>query len=88
MPETKASYCVPFIQEVLQELGKDRKDKAERQPPLFIGINGIQGCGKTTLVCGSFHVHRERNDDRLSIQFFHARCMLLRVLVDVIKSEC
>lgn len=61
MPETKASYCVPFIQEVLKELGKDRKDKAERHPPLFIGINGIQGCGKTTLVCDNFNVNIERN---------------------------
>lgn len=72
MPETKASYCVPFIQEVLEELGKDRKDKAERQPPLFIGINGIQGCGKTTLVCGSFHVYTERHDSLVVASLIYA----------------
>lgn len=54
MPEIqddKAQYVVPFILERL-EIHRTRYDKIPPAcaPPFFIGLNGVQGAGKTVLV--------------------------------------
>lgn len=48
--DDKSEHCIPFItdriklhQETYHRAGKDA-------PPFFIGLNGVQGAGKTTLV--------------------------------------
>ena len=48
MPEIvddKSEHCIPFILEML----KDKRLRSGKMP-LFVGINGAQGSGKTTLV--------------------------------------
>ena len=48
MPEIlddKSEHCISFILEML----KDKRLKSGKMP-LFVGINGAQGSGKTTLV--------------------------------------
>jgi len=62
MPEIiddKSEHCVPFI---LDRITKHRElyaSKGEQPTPFFVGLNGVQGAGKTTLVCKysitSFH---------------------------------
>ncbi len=49
MPEIiddKSEYCIPFILNHLH-VGSTQESRVS---PLFIGINGIQGAGKTVLV--------------------------------------
>lgn len=49
MPEVvddKSAHCVSFI---VDHMSKRSSDDAH-QPPLFIGVNGPQGSGKSTLV--------------------------------------
>lgn len=43
--DDKSPICVPFI---LRRLEEHRKNSDQ---PFFVGLNGIQGAGKTTLVC-------------------------------------
>jgi D-glycerate 3-kinase len=47
--DDKSEHCVSFILECLQA---HRTQCAEQipVPPLMLGVNGIQGSGKTTLV--------------------------------------
>ncbi|KAM0718660.1 hypothetical protein Q7P37_005731 [Cladosporium fusiforme] len=53
MPEIiddKSEHCVPFI---LDRIAKHREQyisKGETPTPFFVGLNGVQGAGKTTLV--------------------------------------
>jgi D-glycerate 3-kinase len=53
MPEIiddKSEHCVPFI---LDRITKHREffaSKGEEPTPFFVGLNGVQGAGKTTLV--------------------------------------
>jgi D-glycerate 3-kinase len=52
MPEIqddKAHYVVPFILDLLA-LHQKRHSTASNPPPFFIGLNGVQGVGKTVLV--------------------------------------
>lgn len=53
MPEIsddKSEHCIPFILERLR-LHKERHEaKGEKPPPFLLGLNGVQGAGKTTLV--------------------------------------
>ena len=43
--DDKSEYCIPFILECWKE-----KQLHGHESPLFVGINGAQGSGKTTLV--------------------------------------
>jgi D-glycerate 3-kinase len=43
--DDKSPHCIPFI---LSRLGLHRAQSPEK--PFFIGLNGVQGAGKTTLV--------------------------------------
>lgn len=48
--DDKSEHCIPFIVDRLAE-HKDTYHKAGKDaPPFFIGLNGVQGAGKTTLV--------------------------------------
>lgn len=56
MPEIiddKSEHCVPFILERIKAHREQYAAESERPPPFFIGLNGVQGAGKTTLV-GAF----------------------------------
>ncbi|KAK9242302.1 P-loop containing nucleoside triphosphate hydrolase protein [Lipomyces tetrasporus] len=47
--DDKSAICVPFILERLKE-HQDAHGGPISAPPFFIGLNGVQGVGKTTLV--------------------------------------
>ncbi|KAJ8098512.1 P-loop containing nucleoside triphosphate hydrolase protein [Lipomyces tetrasporus] len=47
--DDKSPICIPFILEKLKE-HQDAHDGLFSIPPFFIGLNGVQGVGKTTLV--------------------------------------
>lgn len=49
--DDKSQHCIPFI---LERLAAHRELHGEDAPPFFIGLNGVQGAGKTTLVSGVF----------------------------------
>lgn len=52
MPEDsvdKLQACISFIIEQIKRRNSDLSDKAP--PPFFLGISGVQGIGKTSLVC-------------------------------------
>lgn len=44
--DDKTPICVPFILETLESYTANGNDSR----PFFVGINGVQGAGKTTLV--------------------------------------
>jgi pantothenate kinase-related protein Tda10 len=53
MPEIiddKSQHCIPYLLERLR-IHTDRH--RGNTPPFFIGLNGVQGAGKTVLVCPS-----------------------------------
>jgi D-glycerate 3-kinase len=45
----KSHICIPFILSRL-EVHRQRWADAENPPPFFLGLNGVQGAGKTVLV--------------------------------------
>jgi D-glycerate 3-kinase len=47
--DDKAQYCIPFILERL-EAHRRQHEGEENAPPFFLGLNGVQGAGKTVLV--------------------------------------
>lgn len=52
MPEIiddKSQYCIPFLLERLQA-HQARHASDPNAPPFFLGLNGVQGAGKTVLV--------------------------------------
>lgn len=48
--DDKSEHCVPFILGRIKLHGDSYKSRGETPPPFFIGLNGVQGAGKTTLV--------------------------------------
>ncbi|WPG99875.1 putative uridine/cytidine kinase [Acrodontium crateriforme] len=53
MPEIiddKSEHCIPFILDRIQHHRKQHEANGETPPPFFVGLNGVQGAGKTTLV--------------------------------------
>ena len=44
--DDKSEDCISFILEYLEN-----KSSRAKERPLFVGVNGAQGSGKTTLVC-------------------------------------
>ena len=54
--DDKSAYCIPFILERLKIHQEQHAAEAEA-PPFFIGMNGVQGAGKTTLVRYVMPVH-------------------------------
>lgn len=47
--DDKAQYCIPFILERLEAHHRQHEGE-ENAPPFFLGLNGVQGAGKTVLV--------------------------------------
>jgi D-glycerate 3-kinase len=47
--DDKSHFCIPFILERL-EVHCQRYAGDENAPPFFLGLNGVQGAGKTVLV--------------------------------------
>ena len=53
MPEVvddKSEHCIPFLLEKLKQHRERYESSGEKAPPFFLGLNGVQGAGKTTLV--------------------------------------
>ncbi|KAK3662746.1 hypothetical protein LTR22_006362 [Elasticomyces elasticus] len=53
MPEIvddKSEHCIPFIIGRIEQHRQQYESKNEKPPPFFVGLNGVQGAGKTTLV--------------------------------------
>lgn len=48
--DDKSEHCVPFILEHIKAHHQHYASKGEKAPPFFVGLNGVQGAGKTTLV--------------------------------------
>jgi pantothenate kinase-related protein Tda10 len=54
MPEIiddKSEHCVPFILDRITKHRESYASRGEEPTPFFVGLNGVQGAGKTTLVC-------------------------------------
>ncbi|OJD14282.1 hypothetical protein AJ78_05359 [Emergomyces pasteurianus Ep9510] len=47
--DDKSQYCIPFLLDQLK-LHKQKHAGDSNPPPFFVGLNGIQGAGKTVLV--------------------------------------
>ena len=47
--DNKSEHCILFILECLQRHQQKWAGKPKR-PPFFLGLNGVQGAGKTVLV--------------------------------------
>ncbi|OJJ55706.1 hypothetical protein ASPSYDRAFT_48919 [Aspergillus sydowii CBS 593.65] len=53
MPEIfddKSEHCIPFLLERLQAHQAQYGNDPSKTPPFFLGLNGVQGAGKTVLV--------------------------------------
>lgn len=50
--DDKSEHCIPFLLERLRLHREEHESKGETPPPFFLGLNGVQGAGKTTLVGG------------------------------------
>lgn len=62
--DDKSEHCIPFILERIQASQEQHKRAGEDPPPFFIGLNGVQGAGKTTLVGQLFYmVHSQSRDN-------------------------
>ncbi|KAG9965124.1 putative uridine/cytidine kinase, partial [Aureobasidium melanogenum] len=48
--DDKSEHCIPFILDKIKAHCDYHKKEGIDAPPFFIGLNGIQGAGKTTLV--------------------------------------
>ncbi|OAX77707.1 hypothetical protein ACJ72_07993, partial [Emergomyces africanus] len=46
--DDKSQYCIPFLLDQL-ETHKRKHAGDTSPPPFFVGLNGIQGAGKTVL---------------------------------------
>ncbi|KAK3897882.1 P-loop containing nucleoside triphosphate hydrolase protein [Staphylotrichum tortipilum] len=57
--DDKSPLCIPFILARLAEHRKRHNGSAD-VPPLVVGLNGVQGVGKTTLVRALAHTLQER----------------------------
>ena len=48
--DDKSEHCIPFILERLKLHQEQYESRDQKPPPFFLGLNGVQGAGKTTLV--------------------------------------
>ncbi|KAF4552886.1 Hypothetical protein D9617_8g048990 [Elsinoe fawcettii] len=48
--DDKSEHVIPFIQERIKASQDQYKALGQTPPPFFLGLNGVQGAGKTTLV--------------------------------------
>lgn len=47
--DDKSEHCIPFLLKLL-ETHRIKHGDNPNAPPFFVGLNGIQGAGKTVLV--------------------------------------
>lgn len=47
--DDKSQYCIPFVLERLR-IHAERQQQHGSDRPFFLGLNGVQGAGKTVLV--------------------------------------
>lgn len=73
--DDKSEHCVPFILKSIQKHQQAHKKTGEDVPPFFIGLNGVQGAGKTTLV-GRSSFHNEHCLIRPIIHSFSPRAFI------------
>jgi D-glycerate 3-kinase len=48
--DDKLAHCITFILGLLQAHWQEGRATDADPPPFFLGVNGVQGVGKTTLV--------------------------------------
>lgn len=48
--DDKSEHCVPFILDRIKIHREPYEKDGKTAPPFFLGLNGVQGAGKTTLV--------------------------------------
>lgn len=48
--DDKSEHCIPFILDHVQQHRRLHTSRGETPSPFFVGLNGVQGAGKTTLV--------------------------------------
>ena len=48
--DEKTNRCMSFVLERIQRHREQFRLQNKQPPPFFLGINGVQGAGKTTLV--------------------------------------
>ena len=53
LADDKSKYCLNFILEQYH-IHEPQKLRAPKTTPVFVGINGAQGAGKSTLVCSIY----------------------------------
>lgn len=51
--DDKSEHCIPFIIDRIHAHRESYSQAGEDVPPFFLGLNGVQGAGKTTLVSGT-----------------------------------
>lgn len=49
--DDKSQHCIPFLLERLRAHAERHRSPDGDTPPFFLGLNGVQGAGKTVLVC-------------------------------------
>jgi D-glycerate 3-kinase len=75
MPEIvddKSQHCIPFLLSRLQAHAERHgtsadADAADQTPPFFLGLNGVQGAGKTVLVSSRYCVLGPNEPRELSL---------------------
>lgn len=62
LEDSKVQICLEFILERLAH-HENKHDISGGAPhaPLFVGVNGVQGCGKTTLVSSDAVIHSSKH---------------------------
>ena len=48
--DDKSEHCIPFILDQIKTHRQQYEARGETPTPFFVGLNGVQGAGKTTLV--------------------------------------
>ncbi|KAF2774266.1 P-loop containing nucleoside triphosphate hydrolase protein [Teratosphaeria nubilosa] len=48
--DDKSEHCIPFILHRIKQHREKHQSQGKTPPPFFVGLNGVQGAGKTTLV--------------------------------------
>ena len=78
--DDKSKYYIPFIVERLK-LHQAAHVGKEDPPPFVIGMNGVQGAGKTTLVCSiscsEFYTH---------VGYIFGE-LFLQSLIEIVKAQ-
>jgi D-glycerate 3-kinase len=61
--DDKSQYCIPFLLDRLKE-HQTRYADDHNAPPFFLGLNGVQGVGKTVLVISLPYAGSIKNEQK------------------------